>query len=214
MFCPLLLLGAAGDKITEPVCCGPRSSAPSRSEIREFLAVSGLSPSPALGPLGCTCLALQACRSASSLAYIPLPGAHELGILLLLAPPTTLNHTHPSTACFRPSITSGIWLLTQLPAPLWGPWPGSRTPVNTWLGLRFGRGLYVRGGGGGGAVCPNTGSGPFESLLRLGRRLGARQLSALDWEFYVPPHGTSLHFSFLVCKPEIIIPSSRMKANV
>ena len=50
-----------------------------------------------------------------------------------------------------------------------------------------------------GAVCLNTGSGPFESLLRLGRRLGARQLSALDWEFYVPPHGTSLHFSFLVC---------------
>ena len=156
-------------------------------EIREFLAVSDLSPSPALGPLVlCTCLALQACRSACSLAYIPLPGAHVLGILLL-APPTALNHTHPSTACFRPSITSGIWLLTQLPAPLRGPRPGSRIPVNTWLGLRFGRGLYVCGGGwrGGAQVYPSTGSGPFESLLRLGRRLGARQLSALDWEFYV-----------------------------
>lgn len=28
------------------------------------------------------------------------------------------------------------------------------------------------------------------------------------------PHRTSLRFTFLICKPEIIIPSSRMKANV
>lgn len=174
MFCPSLSLSSARDKITEPILLWSWVlSTFTIREIREFLAVSDLRPSPALGPLGGTCLALQACRPASSLAHIPLPGAHVLGILLLLTPPTTLNHTHPSTACFHPSITSGIWLLTQLPAPLRGPRPGSRTPVNTWLGLRFGRGLFVRGGGGGGAVCPNTGSGPFESLLRLGRRLGA-----------------------------------------
>lgn len=155
-------------------------------EIREFLAVSDLSPSPALGPLVlCTCLALQACRSACSLAYIPLPGAHVLGILLL-APPTALNHTHPSTACFRPSITSGIWLLTQLPAPLRGPRPGSRIPGQylAWAEI-WPRVVCVWWWLGGVQVYPSTGSGPFESLLRLGRRLGARQLSALDWEFYV-----------------------------
>lgn len=55
--------------------------------------------------------------------------------------------------------------------------------------------------------CPSTGLGPFGSLLRLGRRLGARQLSALDWEFL-------LRFSFLICKPEIIILFSRKKVNV
>ena len=161
LFCPFLSLSAAGDKITEPNLLW--SWGLSTFTIREFLVASDLSPSLALDPLGRTCLALQNCRSPSSLAYVHLPGTHVLGFLLL-TPPTTLNHTHPSTACFRPSITSGICLLTQLPAPLRWLGPGSRTPVNTWLGLRFGTGLW--------AGCPNTGLGPFGSLLRLGRRLG------------------------------------------
>lgn len=128
LFCPLSL-SAAGDKITEPNLLwswGLRTFT-----IGEFLVASDLSPSPALDPLGRTCLALQNCRSPSSLAYVHLPGARVLGFLLLLTPPATLNHTHPSTACFCPSITSGICLLTQLPAPLRWLGPGSRTLVNT-----------------------------------------------------------------------------------
>ena len=35
--------------------------------------------------------------------------------------PTTLNHAHPSTSCLHPSIISGIWPLTQLPALLGAP---------------------------------------------------------------------------------------------
>lgn len=111
------------------------------------------------------------------LSCISLPGAHFSRLSPPPTPPTPLNHARPSTTCFCPSITSKIWLLTQLPAPLRGPRPGSRTPVNTWLGLKFGEGWD--------AGCPDIGSGPFGSLLRLERQLGARQLSALDWEFCI-----------------------------
>lgn len=124
VFCPFLSLSAAGDKITELVLLW--SWGLSTFMIREFLLVSDLSSHPALDPFSCTCLTLQTCKS-SSLAYVSLPGARVLGFLLLFAPPATLNHTRPSTACFRPSITSGIWLLTQLPAPLRGPRSDPRT---------------------------------------------------------------------------------------
>lgn len=49
-----------------------------------------------------------------------LPGAVR-GFLLSPHSPTTLNHVHLSTSCFHPSIASGIWLLTQLPAFLRAP---------------------------------------------------------------------------------------------
>jgi hypothetical protein len=45
----------------------------------------------------------------------------RLRISFSSCPLTTLNHSGPSAACFHPSITSGIWPLTQLPAPLGGP---------------------------------------------------------------------------------------------
>lgn len=137
LFCPFLSLSPGGDKISEPVLLC--SQGPNTFIIREFLVVSDLRASPQGGPLGYTCLALWKGRSSSSLAYRPLPGAQVLGSFLL-TPPTSLKHTPPSIECFCPSITSGIWLLTQLPAPLKGPRPGSRTLVNTWIGLRFGEG--------------------------------------------------------------------------
>lgn len=58
---------------------------------------------------------------------------------------------------------------------------------------------------GGAGVFPNTGSGPFGILLWLGRMLWARQLPALVF---------ACSFSFLICKPEIIILFARKKANV
>lgn len=79
--------------------------------IQEFLVGSGIGIWAMLVPL-------VACPSCGLLPPFHRPPWSPWRLSPFSSPPTVLNHAHPSTSCLHPSITSGIWLLTQLPALL------------------------------------------------------------------------------------------------
>lgn len=137
LFCPFLSLSSTGGRITEPVLLWSRGS----RTFHHNGDFGGICPEPR-SCIRSFCLHLSGFADQQVFVCLSIHTPPRSPCLIsLLTPPTTLNHARPSMARFRPSITSGIWLLTQLPTLLRGPGAGSRTLVNTWLRLRSGKGV-------------------------------------------------------------------------
>lgn len=112
LFCPLSL-GAAGGKITEPDLLW--SWGLSTFTMGEFSVASDLSPSPALDPLGRTCLALQDCRFSLFLSLCTPP--RSPCVRLSPSPhPSRHAESYPSLHCMLPSFHH-LWDLPSDSAP-------------------------------------------------------------------------------------------------
>jgi hypothetical protein len=110
--CSAFLSFSVAETSSEPKHAHARASALNTFPVWEFLVGSGISLWAVSAPL-VACLACDLCPSF----HIPPWSCLRLSSHT----PTTLNHAHPSTSCLHPSIISGIWPLTQLPALLGAP---------------------------------------------------------------------------------------------
>lgn len=168
--CSVCLPFSVAETSLEPMNADSRASALYSFPVWEFLVGSGVSLWAVLAPS----VACLACGLFPSF-HIPSWSCPRL------SPLSSLSHyaeSYPPVHFLLPSFHC-LWDLASDSAPSFptGPRPGSRTPVNTWLGLRAAKGQGMK--------CPNPGWWPPGSHLRFGKQLGARQLSALDWKFCV-----------------------------